>query len=316
MEINKLLDLPIKDILSYSRIDVFKTCKYRYKLQYIEKHYSDTTSLALELGTLCHKCMELKYMYKGNKMDKILNIFSKGYKDDKENILGLEELIDKYGFEYYDINEKSGMSVEDKVNIFLNKLKNENIDSEWKTIGLEVPFVIIFENKAKIRGFIDRVDQNIHTKAIRVVDYKTNNMPYDKKDLATPLQMYIYSLACKELYGQYPEECIYDMLFHDTQQIGGTKGYMDRGFKALNKILDSMIYYQDLGNEHLEPKPSPLCHFCSYCETNPNADEWDKTLCEYYCKWTRANRTFEVNKKWQPPIIENGGEDEELEGWD
>lgn len=312
MAINKL-NLPIKDILSYSRIDVFKTCKYRYKLQYIEKNYSNTTSISLELGTLCHKCMELKY--DKHDINYILNVFENGFKDTRETLIGINDIIDKYGFEFYETNEKSGMSFEDKIKVFKNKLINEPIDDEWEMIGLEKEFLITFENKAQIKGFIDRVDRNKHTGAIRVVDYKTNNMPFDKKDLATPLQMYIYSLACKELYGEYPQECIYDLLFHDLLQIGGTKGYMDRGFKALNKILDSMIYYQQLGYEYLEPKPSPLCHFCAYCETNPNADDWDKLLCDYYCLWTREKRSFEVKNKWKPPIIDNGGDDD-LEGWD
>ena len=38
VENNKLntIELPIKDTLSYSRIDVFKQCPYRYKLKYID----------------------------------------------------------------------------------------------------------------------------------------------------------------------------------------------------------------------------------------------------------------------------------------
>ena len=75
-----------------------------------------------------------------------------------------------------------------------------------------------------------------------------------------------------------------------------------------------MIYYQELGSNYLQPKPSPLCHFCDYCITNTNADPWNNMLCDYYSLWTREKKTFEVNKKWQPPIVDDGGD--ELEGWD
>lgn len=314
MENNKLntIELPIKEILSYSRIDVFKQCPYRYKLKYIDKNYTNTSSLALQIGTLCHYCMEMKYS--GMSVDKILQGLDNGFKTDMETIKGLNELIDEYPFEFYEINEKSGMSLEDKIKEFKNKLKNEPIDIDWEVIGLEKEFEITFNNKAKIKGFIDRIDRHKLTGEIRVIDYKTNNKEYDKKDLATPLQMYIYSLACYELYGQYPTECIYDLLFLNKKQIGGTKGYLNRGFNALNKILDSMIYYQDLGSEYLQPKQSPLCHFCDFCITNPNSDPWYNNLCEYYSLWTKEKKTFEVNKKWQPPIADCGGDD--LEGWD
>lgn len=312
---NKLkieIDLPIKDVLSYSRIDVFKQCPYRYKLKYIDKNYTNTSSLALQIGTLAHYCMEMKYS--GVNIDEILQGLDNGFKTDKDIIKGLNELIEEYPFEFYEVNEKSGMSVEDKIEEFKNKLNNEPVEEEWEVIGLEKDFEITFNNKAKIKGFIDRIDRNKLTGEIRVIDYKTNNKEYDKKDLATPLQMYIYSLACYELYGQYPIECIYDLLFLNKKQIGGTKGYLNRGFKALNKILDSMIYYQDLGSEYLQPKQSPLCHFCDFCITNPNSDPWYNTACEYYSLWTREKKTFEVNKKWQPPIVDCGGD--ELEGWD
>lgn len=307
-----MIDLPIKDVLSYSRIDLFKQCPYRYKLKYIEKNYTNTSSIALEIGTLAHYCQEMKYS--GMSIDDILIGLYEGFKTDKETIKGLNDIIDEYGFEYYETNEKSGMSIEDKIEQFKIKLKNEQFDEEWETIGLEKDFEIIFNNKARIKGFIDRIDRHKETGEIRVIDYKTNNKEYDKKDLATPLQMYIYSLACYEMYGQYPVECIYDMLFLNVKQQGGTKGFLDRGFKALNKILDSMIYYQDLGSEYLQPKPTPLCAWCPFSVTNPNSDPWYNNLCDYYSLWTRENKTFKVNKEWKSPIIENG--DDDLEGWE
>ena len=212
------LELPIKDILSYSRIDLFKQCAYRYKLKYIEKNYTDTTSLALELGTLAHKIFELKYTPNQTMtLEEIWQRFLDGFKD--ENIRGWNELVDEYGFDVYDVDEKTGTSVEDRVEVMKYKFFNEPIDDEWEVVGLEQEFLITFNNKAKIKGFIDRVDRNKITGEIRVIDLKTNKKPYSQKDLTTPLQMYIYSLACYELYGQYPTECIYDLLFADFNGI-------------------------------------------------------------------------------------------------
>ena len=309
------IELPIDSILSYSRIDCFKQCAYKYKLKYIEKNYTETTSLALQLGTLSHYIFELKYTPNQTmSLEEIWQGFLDGFEED--GIKGWNELVEEYGFEVYEVDEKTGNSVEERVEIMKDKFFNEAIEEEWEVIGLEKDFLITFNNKAKIKGFIDRVDRHKVTGEIRVIDYKTNKKLYDSKQLPSSLQFYIYALACKELYGQYPTECVYDMLFLDTKQYALTKGWEKRCFKALDKLLDSIIWYQEVGKEHMPPKPCVLCHWCDYCKTNPNADEDYKHLCDYHSLWSRNNKTFEVNKKWIPPIFDDSDEmDLEDLGW-
>lgn len=309
------IELPIDSILSYSRIDCFKQCAYKYKLKYIEKNYTETTSLALQLGTLSHYIFELKYTPNQTmSLEEIWQGFLDGFEED--GIKGWNELVEEYGFEVYEVDEKTGNSVEERVEIMKDKFFNEAIEEEWEVIGLEKDFLITFNNKAKIKGFIDRVDRHKVTGEIRVIDYKTNKKLYDSKQLPSSLQFYIYALACKELYGQYPTECVYDMLFLDTKQYALTKGWEKRCFTALDKLLDSIILYQEIGKEHMPPKSSPLCHWCDYCKTNPNADEDYKHLCDYHSLWSRNNKTFEVNKKWIPPIFDDSDEmDLEDLGW-
>lgn len=305
------LALPIESILSYSRIDCFKQCNYRYKLKYIDKNYDDTTSLALELGTLSHYVFELKYTpNKKMTLDEIWQGFLDGFETEDGYIAGWGELVDKYGFEVFEIDSKTGNSVEDRVEIMKQKFFNDPIEDEWEVIGLEQEFLITFNNKAQIKGFIDRVDRHKVTGDIRIVDYKTNKRLYEQKDLSTSLQFYIYALACKELYGKYPTECIYDMLFLNTQQKALTKGWEERGFKALNKVLDQIIWYQELGVEYMKPNVSPLCYWCSYSKTNPNADPFYYDLCEYHSLWTRDKKTFAVNKKWIPPQTTSDEDDD------
>lgn len=310
----EIKELPIDSILSYSRIDLFRQCPYRYKLQYIDKNYTDTTSLSLQLGTLSHFIFEMKYTPNQTMtLEEIWEGFLNGFEE--EGIKGFNYLCDEYGFEIYEVDEKTNTSVEDRVKVMKDKFFNEPIDEEWEAIGLEQEFLITFNNKAQIKGFIDRVDRNKVTGELRVLDYKTNKRLYDKKDLSTSLQFYIYALACKELYGQYPVECIYDMLFLNTKQYALTKGWEQRGFKALNKVLDSIIWYKELGEEHMPPKSCPLCYWCPYSKTNPNSKEPYNELCPYYLKWTPDNRTFAKNKEWIPPMSKDDDLDLEDLGW-
>jgi hypothetical protein len=194
-------------------------------------------------------------------------------------------------------------------------LFNETLDTDWEVIGTEVEFLILFNNKALIKGFIDRVDKNKVTGDIRVIDYKTNNKEFEKNKLATPLQMYIYSLACYKMYGQYPIECIYDLIFLNKQQIGGTKGYLKRGFDKLNKLLDEIIYYQEVGVNQMIPKPTPLCYWCDYCRQNPNSLEEKFHLCEYYSLWTPYEKTFKVNQDWIAPSSEEDNGWGDIDDW-
>jgi hypothetical protein len=312
-DINKILNrLPIHNILSYSRIDTL-SCPLKYKIKYIDKNYPKGDSLALNLGSLCHKGLELKYQ--GENINTVWNKIINGCEDNGVKLLGIKDLKTEYPFDFEEVNEKSGLTYKDKLNTYKNKLFNEELEEDWEVIGTEVEFLILFNNKALIKGFIDRVDKNITTGEIRVIDYKTNNKEFEKAKLATPLQMYIYSLACYKMYGQYPSECIYDLIFLDKKQVGGTKGYLKRGFDKLNKLLDEIIYYQEIGTEQMIPKPTPLCFWCDYCRQNPNSLDEKFHLCEYYSLWTPYEKTFKVNKDWIAPSSDDGWGDD-IDEWD
>lgn len=301
--------LEISEELSYSRLETLMKCPIKYKFKYIEKNYTETTSIALDVGLICHKIMELKYnITEPVSNENLLKYLKEGYYLEDPCVKGVDEIEEVYGFGFYEKNAKTNTNYEDKISIFKQKVLNEELEPEWEVIAIEMPFKILFNNKAVIQGFIDRVDRRTTDGAIRVVDYKTNGKLYDKKDLATPLQMYIYSLAIKEIYGDYPVECIYDMLFLGEKQIGGTKGFLDRGFKKLNSLIDTLAWYKEIGVDHIPPKASPLCYYCDYSKTNNNADAWFSHLCEYHSLWKPDAKSFKTNKDWIAPTDENGWE--------
>lgn len=298
--------LDINEELSYSRIDCFKSCGYKYKLKYIDKKFTNDTSIALQIGSILHKGLELKYST-NMKPEEIIKVVYDGYSDDNENIIGINRLKENYPFDWEE-KDKNGRTYDEKIELYKKRIY-EDIDSEWECIGCEVEFHILFENKVVIKGFIDRVDKNKTTGAIRVVDYKSSVSEYSKKDLATPMQMFIYALACKDMYGQLPEEFVYDMILIGVKQNAMTKGWESRGIKSLSKKIDSLIEHNKEGNYRMKPSPSPLCHWCSYSQTNPNATD-GKDLCEYYSLWTKENKTFKTNKQWIEPVIEDDGWDD------
>lgn len=308
MNINLKLGADLmKDLprFSYSSLNTFTQCPMRYKLRYIENNKDQSDALHLELGSILHKALEIKYRNViGGKLinyNELIHIIENGIAEDTEkdkgNFLnGLNQLREKYGNELFEeVDSKSGLSYNDKLETFFEYIKSDVDTDEWKPIAVEQPFEFIFEDKVIFHGFIDRIDQNKNGD-LRVVDYKSSNKLFSDKDLTTPLQMVIYALACKELYNKIPIEYQYDMILLGGKQYACSKGFLERGIKKIRKILEEIEWCSAV-NDWI-PKPSPLCHWCEFSETNPRAEWFTKCLCEYYCLWTPENKTYAKNKEY------------------
>jgi putative RecB family exonuclease len=292
--------------MSYSRLDTFVTCPYRYKLQYIDGNYSEESTLVLDIGNILHKVLEIKYRNIIEKVpknvDTIKNIIYNGIKEDTEKdkgkyINGINQLKQIYGEkEFNTINSESGVSYNDKLAIFTDKIENEKDDEDWQPIAVELPFEFVFENRIKFGGFIDRIDRHKAGK-LKVIDYKSSNEVYKEDKLRTPLQMVIYALACKEIYGQYPDEFIYDFILLGEKQNAGTKGFIDRGIKKIYSILDEIEWCESL-SEYV-PKQTPLCYWCNFAGHTPLAPFYLAGLCQYYMLWTPENKNFVKHKEYK-----------------
>lgn len=291
---------------SYSKLDTFVQCPMKYKYKYVDSNYVQSDAVHLDLGNLLHKVLEIKHR---NIIDGIPNdytylkeVYLKGIAEDTDkdkgnSIMGVNAIKEKFGEDtFIEVNTKSNLSYEDKLETFLHYLENDSIGEQWKPLAVEINFNFEYEEKVILNGFIDRVDINDKGE-LRVVDYKSSNKLYEDKDLTTPLQMFIYALACENIYGKTPVEFMYDMILLGEKQLSCTKGYYKRGLKKLNKILDSIFEAEKTGV--YAPKATPLCHWCDYSITNPNAPFYSQDLCNYYSLWTPDNKTFKVNRKFE-----------------
>ena len=188
--------------LSYSGLEVFKNCPYQFNLKYGEKKYTKETTLALELGSLCHLILELKcnYIKAGKHVDYDYLHFILKYgsidtnEKTKEHILGVDELKRKYFEEWYESDNASGMTYEEKMEVFKKVLKEEmNHASIWHPIYAELPFEFVYKDRVIFNGFIDRIDINIFG-SFRVCDYKTSKkartFKLGKYKIVVPLAKY------------------------------------------------------------------------------------------------------------------------------
>lgn len=289
---------------SYSRLNTFIQCPMKYKLKYVDGNYDQADAIHLDIGNIIHKVLEIKYRNiienKENDYALLKEILLNGVSEETEKdkgkfINGTSQIMHKYGMDNFsDVNEKSGLSYNDKLESFNNYLVNDDIGA-WKPFKVEQPFEFVFEDRVVFTGFIDRIDINDQGE-LRVVDYKTSNKVYQQKDLNTPLQMVIYALACEKLFDKTPIEFQYDLVLLGEKQQACTKGYYNRGIKKISKTLDEVIECEQSGI--YKPKPTPLCHWCEFSNTNPNQPFYFEGMCEYYSLWTPDCKTFEKNKEF------------------
>jgi hypothetical protein len=298
---------------SYSKLETFDQCPYKYKFKYVDDNRSEESTLALEIGGLAHKGKELWGEYLANKKEPDFNYIDYVIKNGiivedtlivngvevenkiSEDILGIDGLKGKYFESYIRKCDKTGMDYDEKMKVYLHILHNETL-KDWQILSVEENFKFIFEDRCVLHGFIDRVDINSNGD-IRVVDYKTSKALYPDEKIKTPLQMVIYSLACENIYKKLPVAHVYDFIFLGEEQLSCSKGYLERGKKKLHSLLDKIEACEQSGE--YAPKPSPLCHWCSYSGNTCAIDKKCNGMCEYYSLWTRENKNFEVNKKYE-----------------
>ena len=288
-------------VFSYSKMEVFKNCPLQYRYKYIEKKYSQDTSIALELGSLCHYVLEQKgkMIVSGETVDyeKLNNILMNGVTETdektKEELLGVNQLKRKYFEVWHEADNASGATYDEKIKLFDKVLHDEMEGTDWKPTYFEKPFEFVWDNKVILKGFIDRIDTK--DGQYRTVDYKTSKKVYEQSKLATSLQFGVYALAILNEFGVLPIESEYRFILIDDKQYALTKGWENRLIKAMDKVFGDIEASEK--KSVFVPKPSPLCHWCNFCQTNPEATIY-RNECEYFSKWTPTQKTFEVNKKW------------------
>lgn len=300
---------PVKDsdrgvlpTCSYSKLDTYKSCPMQYHKKYNEKKFTKDTSIALELGSLCHYVLEQKGKILVDKQvlnttdyDVLIEILLDGVttidEKTKEQIPGVTDIKKKYFETWYEPDNASGKTYSDKMLVFNKILLSEMEENDgWEPFLFEHHFEFVYDNRVIIQGFIDRVDKK--GEDYRTVDYKTSKKVYDKSKLTTSLQFGIYALAILLEFGRTPVESMYRFILIDDKQYALTKGWEKRLIKALDKIFDDIENNEKVGI--WIPKPTPLCFWCNYSGLNPDAHEY-KNDCQYYSLWTPTNKTFATN---------------------
>lgn len=287
---------------SHSKLEVYENCPYRYGLQYEQGKRSDETTLALELGTVCHKVYETASQlwrqetinYNEINYDDLKFLLE--YGDTDEKISGIKDLSKKYFEEWYE-PDSEGHTYSWKMGQF-DKGLHEYIEgfnyNGWHPFKEEYDFEFVFNNRAIIHGFIDAILINAEGD-LKCIDFKTSKKIFPDSKIPTSQQFSIYCMGMLNNFGKLPVQCDYKFILLNQEQNALTTGFAKRIVKKLNNVLDNI----DKNNENgvFIPSPTPLCFWCSYSSTNPKAVQY-KNECEYYSLWTPTEKKWDVNKRF------------------
>lgn len=252
----------------------------------------DTSAIALDVGSFVHKILETK----GKSMIECSDPVPKADWMQKLFKTEYDNLKKKYWEDWY-IPDKFGVTYDEKFKRFWDNFDDMIIDPVWEPLEMECEFEFVWEDRVRLYGFIDRIDENNKNHELRITDYKTANHCYTGKELHQSQQMFIYLLASVWMYNQIPSDFEYDFVFLGEKRGALEKDYsFEKCMKNLDDTLDLMFELQKSKNYY--PTTNPLCHFCEYCKTNPKADMKLKNKCDFHSLWARDNKTFEVNKTY------------------
>ncbi|HZD78795.1 MAG TPA: PD-(D/E)XK nuclease family protein [Actinomycetota bacterium] len=227
--------------LSYSSINTYETCPAKFRFQY-EEHLPSGRSPALSFGDSLHRALHrfhdrpVPVAPPLEELHEILDAVwvSEGFRDASE-----EQMYRDHGRQV------------------MTQYHHENAPHYRIPAAMEFRFLIEVEG-VQLSGVIDRMDR-IPGGGYEIIDYKTNRRLPPQAAIDRDLQLSIYHLAAKQVWGIEPERLtLYYLL--PGQRMSTTRSARD--VDQLRRRLATVAERIEAGR--FEPRQNPLCDWCDF----------------------------------------------------
>lgn len=227
--------------LSYSSINTYETCPAKYRFQY-EERLPTAPSPALAFGDSLHRALHrfhARPVPVAPSLPELLGMLddvwvSEGYTDAVE-----EETYREHARQV------------------LAQYHRENSPDYRIPAALEFRFEIEVEGVV-LSGVIDRMDR-IPGGGYEIIDYKTNRRLPPRERIDRDLQLSIYHLAAREVWGIEPERLtLYYLLPNQRMSTARTRADLDELRRRIATVAERI----DAGR--FEPRQNPLCDWCEF----------------------------------------------------
>jgi RecB family exonuclease len=230
--------------LSFSRVDAYRNCPRKFRYAYVDK-LPGRPGPHLSFGTSIHAALEDFY-------------------DRKLPSCPTEEELLGFLYERWDSSGFAGVDRDDQLAFYrhgqdvLRRFHRRVAPTYRLPAATEAWFELPIGFEATVVGSIDRVDVDDDGR-FHVVDYKTNRKVKDRQRVAGSLQLAIYALACRHLFGTLPATVSLDFVVAGVEvKVAVDDLDLDA---ARQQVLDAAAAIRA---ERYDPAPNPLCGWCDY----------------------------------------------------
>jgi len=227
--------------LSYSSIDTYETCPAKFKFAY-EDRLPRHPSPALSFGDSLHRALQCFH----NRPVPVPPA--------REELL---EMLDAVWVSdgYRDASEER--TYRDHARQVLMQYHLENAERYRIPVALEFRFTIEIEG-VQVNGMIDRMDR-LPGGGYEIIDYKTNRRLPPLSRVERDLQLSIYHLAAREVWGIDPERLTLYYLLPGQRM---TTSRTPEDVEELRARIATVA--ERIGAGKFEPRENPLCDWCDY----------------------------------------------------
>ena len=273
--------------LSYSSINTYETCPAKFKFQY-EDRLPQARSPALAFGDSLHRA---------------LHVFHNRPVPVAPALAELHEMLDAVWVSDGFSSESEERMYRDHGEQVLAQYHRENAPEYRIPAALEHRFTIEVEG-VEIGGVIDRMDR-IPGGGYEIIDYKTNRRLPPQARIDRDLQLSVYHLAAKQVWGIEPERLtLYFLLPNQRMTTSRSPAQIDELRRRIALVAERV----ETG--HFEARENPLCNWCDFqhlCpvfrhkferESAPKiievVDEWVRLKREHQERWKRLDELAAV----------------------
>ncbi|MFZ1131488.1 MAG: ATP-dependent DNA helicase [Terriglobales bacterium] len=228
--------------LSASAVEIYEQCPLRFKLER-EWNLPRDVSASLHYGAAMHGV--LRTFYDAQRYQR--EISDDDLLEQFRSALATAGIADRYQYELY---LRQGM---EQLRQFLECARRgpqpEVVDTECR-FELQV-------GSSKVAGRVDRMDCT-GPDTVAIVDYKTGK-PKSQEDADDSLQLSLYALAAKEVWGKRAERLIFYNLENNTAvSTERTDAELEAAELKVKKVAEA------IAEGKFPPKPKYHCVFCPY----------------------------------------------------
>jgi RecB family exonuclease len=242
-------------ILSYSRVESYRTCPLKYRLLNIDR-VEKVRVARMVVGDAMHKALAALYdpeRLEPRTLDEIIEVFMRIASDIRpDDETGQERVL--RGIETLRMHYLSALEV----------------IRQRRTIGVEVRFSVPFDEGQHIQGYIDRVDA-LSAAHIELIDYKTGRVPtqpvLDSDESAVKLQMACYRLASERLYAG--KQATMTVIYADHNFFPMPVNISEESLEEVRWLIRDTI--AGIQSNSFEPR---IGRHCEWCDVRASCPVW------------------------------------------